>query len=328
MMAAVDDDAPGRQWAVPGSVAAQEDAPLVGPLAPAGDRAGTGVGLPGGEGADGAVPQVALRPMTVADVLDGAFTVVKARPLRILAISAAFAAPVQLAAAYLQRNAVVGYEDLWLSADPTLARETDSSGPTDALLGFLLLAVPSIALVCVAAAIGHLVSGWSVGRDPSGREMVGVVARRWWPLLGSFVIVHLAEAGGVLACYVGVLFVMPLFVVVAPAIGVEGASATEAVRRSIRLIRPRYWSVLWLALLMGVVSAVLGVALASLPQGLAVLVGLEDGWLLLALGGTASQIVITPFVAAASVLLYFDLRVRTEGLDLEITARRLLDRAA
>jgi hypothetical protein len=328
MMAAVDDDAPGRQWAVPGSAAAQEDAPLVGPLAPAGDRAGTGVGGPRGEGADGAVPQVALRPMTVADVLDGAFTVVKARPLRILAISAAFAAPVQLAAAYLQRSAVVGYEDLWLSADPTLAGEADSSGPSDALLWFLLLAVPSIALVCVAAAIGHLVSGWSVGRDPSGREMVGVVARRWWPLLGSFVIVHLAEAGGVLVCYVGVLFVMPLFVVVAPAIGVEGASATEAVRRSIRLIRPRYWSVLWLALLMGVVSTVLGAALASLPQGLAVLVGLEDGWLLLALGGTASQIVITPFVAAASVLLYFDLRVRTEGLDLEITARRLLDRAA
>jgi hypothetical protein len=34
------------------------------------------------------------------------------------------------------------------------------------------------------------------------------------------------------------------------------------------------------------------------------------------------------FVAGATVLLYLDLRVRTEGLDLEMAARRVLDRAA
>ena len=35
-----------------------------------------------------------------------------------------------------------------------------------------------------------------------------------------------------------------------------------------------------------------------------------------------------PFVAAATVLLYFDLRVRTEGLDIEMAAGRVFDRAA
>jgi len=33
-----------------------------------------------------------------------------------------------------------------------------------------------------------------------------------------------------------------------------------------------------------------------------------------------------PFVAASTVLLYLDLRVRTEGLDIEMAAGHVLDR--
>jgi len=38
-------------------------------------------------------------------------------------------------------------------------------------------------------------------------------------------------------------------------------------------------------------------------------------------------VISTPFVAAATVLLYLDLRIRTEGLDIELSARQLLDEA-
>ena len=65
-----------------------------------------------------------------------------------------------------------------------------------------------------------------------------------------------------------------------------------------------------------------------LPQALAAWVGFEDGWPLLAVGSIIAQIVVLPFVASATVLLYFDLRVRTEGLDLEMTAIDVFDRAA
>jgi hypothetical protein len=75
------------------------------------------------------------------------------------------------------------------------------------------------------------------------------------------------------------------------------------------------------------VSYLLNTALSALPQGLASVIGLDRGWPLLALGGIAANLVVVPFTASAFVLLYLDLRVRSEGLDIEMSARDVLDRA-
>jgi hypothetical protein len=323
------DTGTGRDWAVPGSAEAQpgpQDAPVVDVAA----EAEWGAASPAGPGAAGAVPRVALRPMTAADILDGGFAVVKARPRRILAITAGFVVPTHLLAAFLQRDAMGGFgvADLF-TEDPTVLNEQVNSDPAgDMLAGLLVMVIPAIALVCVAAAVAHLVGQWTMGRDAPAGEMLGVLRRRWWALLGSFVLVKLAEGAGIFGCYIGMAFVMALFVPVAPIIGVEGTGVVEALRRSIRLTRARYFPTLGIALLMGVVSWLLANALSALPQALAAWVGFEDGWPLLAVGSIIAQIVVLPFVASATVLLYFDLRVRTEGLDLEMTAIDVFDRAA
>jgi hypothetical protein len=332
---AVGGQSPARGWAVPGSAEGQPPPPPPGPDggAPSDPRDGGGRRDPwaataDGSGRGGDVPNVALRPMTVADVLDGGFAVVKARPARIMAITAVFVIPTHLLTAYLQRDASGGLGVVdFVSQDPVVLNEQVDQG--NQVMAFVLaILIPAIALVYVAAAIAHLVSQWIMGRDAPAGEMLRVAGRRSWALLGSFVIVKLAETAGVFACYIGLLFVMPLFVVVAPVIGVEGGGPVAAVARSVRLIRSRYFPTMGVALLMGIVALLLGNALAALPQGLAAWVGYEDGWPLLALGSILAQVVVLPFVAAATVLLYFDLRVRTEGLDLEMAAVDVLDRAS
>lgn len=320
----------GGGWAAPGAAAEQpvpapiEAAP---PGAPAGRRVVDRAGGEAGEATD-TVPAITLRPMTVADILDGGFAVVKARPRRIFGLAAAFVVPTQLAVALLQRDALedTGFVEFF-TADPTVTNEPVNGGEVAAQWVALAIAtiVPAIALVCIAAAIGHLVGQWLMGRDAPAGELAGIIGRRSWPLLGSFVVVKLAEAGSILGCYIGLLFVMPLFVVVAPVIGVEGGGAMAAVRRSVRLMRPRYFPVMGVALLMGLVATLLAAALSALPQLIAAWDG--DWWPVLAVGNIASEIVVMPFVAAATVLLYFDLRVRTEGLDLEMAAGRVFDRA-
>jgi hypothetical protein len=348
MMAAVEDQtapaplgtglggaAPTRGWAVPGSAEQQPTpdpaAPVDAGFPPVDSAAATtppGSSPVAGDG--GGVPRVVLRPMTAADILDGGFAVVKARPLRILAITAGFVVPTHLLAAFLQRDALggLGVADFF-TEDPTVLNEQANADPTGQMLASLLLTViPAVALVCVAAAIAHLVSQWTMGRDAPAGELLGVVGRRWWPLLASFVVVKLAEGAGIFGCYIGAAFVMALFVPVAPIIGVEGGGPIEALRRSIRLTRSRYFPTFGIALLMGLVSWLLANALSALPQALAAWIGFDDGWPLLAFGSILSQIVVLPFVAAATVLLYFDLRVRTEGLDLEMSAIDLFDRAA
>jgi hypothetical protein len=336
MMAPVDDQPGttgpgGHGWAVPGSAVDQpvrdvlQDAPVAAGWA----HAAPADGLQAGPGSP-AVPHVPLHPRTVADILDGGFAVLKARPRRILVVTAAFVVPAQLIAAFLQRDLDGAGFDLGaaLSGDPTVLEEESGAADWQLVVMILVLLLASTALVCVAAAIAHLVTQWTMGRDPATGELFGVVGRRLWPLLASFVLVKVAEAAGAVACYIGLPFVMALFVVVAPVIAVEGGGPLAAMGRSARLARPRYFPVLGTALLMALVSELLGLALSALPQGLAAAIGLERGWPLLALGAIAAELIVLPFVAASTVLLYLDLRVRTEGFDIEMAAVDVLDRAA
>jgi hypothetical protein len=313
-------------WAVPGSVVDQPARDVPVPTAPREPRA-TPVDAEPGPGPD-AVPAIPLVPRTTADILDGGFAVLKARPARILGLTAAFVVPLQLVAAYIQRDYLGGIPIAdFISDDPTVLNE-QTGGPQGGAIavqiGVILLS--TFALVCVAAGVAHLVTQWTMGRDPRAGELFGVIGRRIWPLLVTFVVVKLAEIGGALACYIGLPFVMALFVPVAPIVAVEGLGPFASLGRSTRLTRARYLPTLGIALLTGLTSWLLGTALSALPEVLAGWVGLERGWPILAVGAIAGEMVVVPFVAASTVLLYLDLRVRTEGLDIEMAAGRELDR--
>jgi hypothetical protein len=139
------------------------------------------------------------------------------------------------------------------------------------------------------------------------------------------VLVHLAEALSSVCFYLGLIFVMPLFAVTAPAIGAEDLGPIEGMKRAWTLASRRYWPVLWIAWLIGLTALLLSYALGGFPQLLAAYVDEDVAWLPLAAGGILGAVISTPFVAAATVLLYLDLRIRTEGLDIEMSARELLD---
>ena len=53
---------------------------------------------------------------------------------------------------------------------------------------------------------------------------------------------------------------------------------------------------------------------------IALALGDELGWLLLAVGGSVVGILTTTLQAGTATLIYLDLRVRTEGLDIEMAA--------
>jgi hypothetical protein len=331
----------GTSWAVPGSLAEPGAAPP--PLEPVGagrpalrpvepppgSAAGRLTGAGPIAGAAAAVPELALHPMTVADVLDGSFSIIKARPARILGITALFVVPVHLVAAYLQRNALggAGFLDIWTSEDPAVVAEANRTDGGEILATILVLVVPALALTFVAAAIARLVGAWSSGHDMAAGELLRTVGGRSWALLAAFVLVHLAEAASLLGCYIGIIFVMPLFAVTAPAIGAEGIGPLAGMRRAWNLAIRRYWRTLGVSWLIGITSFLLSNALGGLPQVLVGFFGFDLAWPLLAAGNILGAVIATPFVAAATVLLYLDLRIRTEGLDLEMSARELLDGA-
>ncbi|MGH9183466.1 MAG: DUF7544 domain-containing protein [Acidimicrobiales bacterium] len=335
--------------------------PPPGPMPPPGygppPGTGTGPGSPppgptGGGPRTGPLP---LHPMTVSDILDGAFKLMKANARTIFAIAAVFVVPVQLLAAYTLSDLLGGRGVTQVVNDPSVAQtaveSSQSAGNGAALLASLLLNLA--VLPFLAGAVSQVVASSYLGEQLGAGPALRRTVRRAWSLLASWVVVHVLEVGGamagvvlaalvaglgsgldpvarVLLAAVGILAgiplglaVMALSVAVAPAVVVEDLGPIAGVRRSWRLMRPRFWPVLGIALLAGFVATVLGQVLGFIPSTVALLVGLDLGWVLLAVGGILTALVTTPIVAIVATLQYFDARIRTEGFDLEVIATEL-----
>jgi hypothetical protein len=257
--------------------------------------------------------------MTVSDILDGGFAVLKRAPATIIGLTAVFVIPIQALGAWLNRGAEgIDLDEVFEQTDTSF--QVGDTGATG-WAAVVLLVGPMLALVFIAAAIARLVSAWHVGHDLSLGTLLRGSLRQSWPLLVSWVLVHALEAVSVIGLGVLPLAVMTWFLVTAPVIGAEGLGPIKAMRRSARLVSRRFWMVLGLALLSFLVEGLFESALGLLPSVLSLLLGTEGiGWVLPAMVGVLTQLITLPVVAAITVLIYLDLRVRTEALDLELDA--------
>ncbi len=301
------------------------------PSGPAGPGAGPGSPMPppppgrsgpkGGSARTGPLP---LHPMTLSDILDGAFNLFKAEARSILLVTAAFIVPVQIVAAFLQRGYLGGEGLVGLLGDPSAAESALDSGTAGQGWGTLVaFAATVLVLPFVAGAVSRIVAAAYLGQRMTPGEALRAVRSRWWAFTVAWILVHLLEAVGTLLCILPGLLVMALSVPVAPAIAVEGLGPVRALKRSFRLVRPRLWPVLGVALLSGLLASTVGSVLGGIPSVLALVVGLKWGWLLLAMGSVLSGLVSTPLVAIVATLVYFDGRIRQEGLDLQLMASDL-----
>ena len=68
----------------------------------------------------------------------------------------------------------------------------------------------------------------------------------------------------------------------------------------------------------GLMAELLGFVLGLLPSLLGYLLSFGAGWVLVAIGSVIAGVVSTTFLAAATVALYLDIRVRREGIDLQL----------
>jgi regulator of sirC expression with transglutaminase-like and TPR domain len=107
----------------------------------------------------------------------------------------------------------------------------------------------------------------------------------------------------------------------------EGCGAIAGLRRSWRLVRPSFWRVLGLVLIVGLLTLLF----TGLPWALATLAPrLIDRtttwpWLMIAAVGLSQigMVAILPFQIGALTLLYYDLRVRHEGYDIEVQRQHM-----
>jgi hypothetical protein len=306
-------------WSAPGETAPQPTAPAdpglrhtdQGAAPPALDRP--------------PLPQVPLpmRPMTIPDLLDGAFAILKLRARDVLTLGVLFVVPIEVISTILLRD-VLDEGALSAFGDASGSVAVDDSGAFSGLDATLVsVAISAISLALIAGALSHLVARWYDGEDVSPAEAAAAALRRSPALLVALVVVHLLEIVGLLGIGIGAYVVMALMHVVSPIVVVERLGPFRAVGRSMRLTTTRFGTSLVVPGLVGVIGALVGFGFQLIPELVAAVVPGEWDWLVRGVGQMLSQLVIVPFTAGVAVLYHLDLRIRAEGLDIERRTRAI-----
>jgi hypothetical protein len=266
-----------------------------------------------------------LHPMMFSDLLDGSFRLLKANLGTIVLVAALFLIPVNLVAAFFQRDLLGGYGFFELMQDPSLFEEAagpqSSSGP---LIGSLVAGLATLLVTpFIGGATSMIVATSYLGGELKAGPAVRATGRRFLVLLAVFFLTLLLKIGGLVLCIVGVLVPMTFFLVTTPVVMVEEAGPIQAMARSVTLVRPRFWPVMAIGIGSGLLASFLGNILAGPFSVAALAVGYRWGWILAAIGAILPALITTPFVSILATLVYFDLRIRNEGFDLQMIAAEL-----
>jgi flagellar biosynthesis protein FlhB len=269
---------------------------------------------------------VPLRPMTLSDLLDGAFAVIKARPRTVFTIAAVILVPTHLLASFLQKGAASSF-----SVTNTLnsfdTGRTSSVNDADVLWAYAATALLALSLFFLGGAIGRLVTAWYAGGDVSASEALAASFRRTPAFVAAFLLLLVPKLVGLAFCGIGALVPVALFSLTAPVMVVEGLGPIAGAKRSWLLIGHRFWKSLLVVIIAYVGSSILTSVFGGVPTLLASALPAPFDWIGTAAVSAGVAMIVTTALVSVSVLMYLDLRIRTEGLDIELDATDAFPRA-
>ena len=289
---------------------------------------------------------VPLRPLQLADILDGATKAIRFNPKSMVALSAI------VLALFLVPSAALG-----IGATPLIETQLSKLGPgAQSFAGYPSALLESLSTTFATAILSGLlvyVVGQAVlGRKPGIGATWAATRGRVLSLLtlmlltglftllaatlligpGVLVLTKNNVGAGLILTFLGLLLLIVVLVAVttkialaAPAIVLEGHGVFTALRRSFTLTRGAFWRILAITLLAGFLAYIASVLL-GMPFSLTAMVivfvsgqGSDSGQMIATfvshLSALLTGAITTPFVAAVTGLLYIDRRMRLEALD-------------
>jgi uncharacterized membrane protein len=273
------------------------------------------------------VQAVDLRPLSVGEVLDVAIKIYWRHASTLLFLVFLVVAPAQFFVSLIYVSAIPDYDRSIFEQPSAPIEEFEVREFWIAVAAFLVgVLVGFLATTIATAACFKAVADAYLGESPRWRTSLGFAVRRlhsivWVTLLGAV----LTLLGFVLLVVPGI-WLWAAFAVAVPALLTEGVKGRRALGRSRRLVRGRWWPVFGILILgylltgivIGVITGLLETTLLTdVAKSAAAVVALD------AVANTIATTLTTPFVAALVTVIYFDLRVRKEGFDLQLLAERI-----
>lgn len=269
-----------------------------------------------------------LRPLGIGELLDAAMKVCTANFRTLIRISLFVVLPAQLISAIVLASTMP--EDWTANTWDFSAQDDETISDDDAwtlIAGQLvsLAVVVVMQMLATAACFRAIAQAW-LGNEPDWRESLKFGVRSAPGLLWVTILVGLATLAGTIACLIPGIWLYVLFAVAMPVLLVEGTGGRKALGRSKRLVEGRWWATFG-ALMLGFLLAGLLTFVADLAVSLPLFLVVDDsslaGHLVTALGQGLGYLIALPLQAAITALIYFDLRVRKEGFDLQVLAQRI-----
>jgi hypothetical protein len=263
-----------------------------------------------------------LRPLSLGEILDVSIKIVIRNGLTLFKAVLLVVVPVQIVSTLLTADYTVSSFDFSANADQTPEEALEE---LNQYLGGLVIStiLQALAVLLASAACFRAIAQAYLGEKPDWRSSLSYGLQR----APSLLLLSLLYGIGVV---VGtILFIAPgVWLYVAWAFGmlallVEGLRGRAALRRSFELVKGRWWRTFGIILLgfilvgvfSSIVQAVFLIGIVFEPDNRALVLILSG------LSGAVGLIIGTPFQAALLTVLYFDLRVRKEGFDLELLAQ-------
>lgn len=301
-----------------------------------------------------ATSEFSLRPLGLGELLDQAIRLYRRNFFKFIGIIAIVQIPMTLLSLALT---IITFDDFYgVALDPaTITPTTDpfaifTPGYFLGLGSSIVMGVLSFLLVqgIAAGALTRLVSDTYLGHPGGTLDAYRRIGKSWLPLVGTlflyvilfvilFVWLIIPCVGWLTGPGMMVVFGGMMLPLIAPVVILERASGAGAIRRTWELVRRRFWWMIGFMLILylfawlvvsGPASLFSIAANSFLPStGIS-----EDNLLMLStvlqsLVALVFGLLYTPLQLTCMTLLYFDLRVRQEGLDLVLQAEGEQDKA-
>ncbi|MGC5615255.1 hypothetical protein [Georgenia sp. Z1491] len=302
---------------------------------------------------------VALRPLRVGEVIEGAFRAVRHNPGTMFFYSGVVSV----------LTVVLSLAASWASTNASQSLTIEESAGVQGLTSFALLVVGALTSLIATGALVVSVSRSAIGERATIGQVWQAVKGRILSLVGLSLLLGLiafalmfvtvivmsvvgfafvaaiagstsgSSTGGMVTAVAVTLLIaigsaIPAFIVMTrlslsyPAVVLEKAGPGRAVSRSWSLSSGSTWRIVGIYILAAIIAVVVG-GVVSLPIGLVGgAMGLSDALVIVltSLASVLVNLIITPFTAGVASLVYIDQRMRREGLDVQL-ARAASNRA-
>lgn len=236
-----------------------------------------------------------LRPLSYGDLFDEIFDVYRKNFVLLVGIAGILLVPVETILYTVARD-----WGMWLS-----------------------LIIVTLLTYIVTAATTVAVSETYLGRSVSILSSFRAIRGRVWSFAGTMLLAGLLIALGLILCVIpGAVFSI-WFTFVTQVFVLEGLSYWKSLKRSKELARGNFARIFLITLLSNLLVLVVSFLFVLPFQAFLLTAHSRVYWFGYGIVSGLASSLTTPILVTALVLLYYDIRVRREGFDIEMLAQRI-----